>query len=59
MQENIREGVCVCVCMCVRPGHFAVEQKVAQHCKSTIIFEKEKNVNSLNLPIKRQNVRMD
>ena len=39
--------VCVCVCVCVYIytyeyiyellGHFAVKQKVTQHCKSTII----------------------
>ena len=34
--------VCVCVCVCnyVSVGHFAVQQKVTQHCKSTIM---EKN----------------
>ena len=33
--------VCVCVCVCVCMNHFAVQQKLTQHCKSTICqFEK-------------------
>ena len=27
----------VCVCLCVRLGHFAVEQKLAQYYRSTIL----------------------
>ena len=34
--------VCVCVCVCIhtyiKPGHFAAQQKLAQQCKSTILF---------------------
>ena len=29
----------VCVCVCVYLGHFAVQQKLAQNCKSTAIFK--------------------
>ena len=31
--------VCVCVCVCVYewPGHFAIQQKLTEHYKSTII----------------------
>ena len=34
----MRKRVCVCVCVCVRacariePGHFAVHQKLTEHC---------------------------
>ena len=28
--------MCVCVCVCVYLNHFAVQQKLIQHCKSTI-----------------------
>ena len=34
--------VCVCVCLCVRQDHFAVQQKLAQHCKSAIIKQRRK-----------------
>ena len=29
--------VCIYVCVCVYLGHFAVQQKLAQYCKSTIL----------------------
>ena len=45
--------MCVCVCVCVFVcvyicilGHFAVQQKLTKHCKSTII-KKLKNRRSL------------
>lgn len=30
------------ICVCVYPGHFAVQQKFAQHCKSTMFVLPEK-----------------
>ena len=40
MQKRMCVCVCVCVCVCIYIdlNHFAIQQKVAQHCKSTIIF---------------------
>ena len=37
-----RGGVCmyVCVCVCVCMIHFAVQQKLTQHCKSIVLQEK-------------------
>ena len=35
MEDKIRKGICVFVCE--RLGHFAVLQKLALQCKSTII----------------------
>ena len=32
MEENVRKGMYVCVWL----SHFAVQQKLAQHCKSTV-----------------------
>ena len=29
--------MCGCVCVCLRLGHFAVQKKLAQHYKSTIL----------------------
>ena len=55
MEDNVRKRIyiyiyvwlCVCVCLCVIwLGHFAVHQKLTEHCKSTItekikIFKKK------------------
>ena len=32
--------MCVCVCVCIKLGHFAVQQILTEHCKSTIILKK-------------------
>ena len=32
-----KKNMYVCVCVCVFVGHFAVQKKLAEHCKSTII----------------------
>ena len=32
-----KQCVCVCVCVCVYLNHFVVQQKLTQHCKSTIL----------------------
>ena len=37
MEKKIFFKECVCVCVCVRLGHFAVQKKLTQHCKSTIL----------------------
>ena len=29
--------VCVCVCVCIKLGHFDVQQKLTEHCKSSTI----------------------
>ena len=46
MGGNIRKGmyicVCVCVCVWVSLGNFAIQQKLAQHCKPTITLIKIK-----------------
>ena len=34
--------MCVCVCVCVYLNHFALHQKLAQHCKSAILWLKKK-----------------
>ena len=31
------EEDCLCVCVCIQLNHSAVQQKLAQHCKSAII----------------------
>ena len=50
-EDNVKNGVCVCVCVCVcererqrqrqreteRDWVTAVQQKLTQHCKSTIL----------------------
>ena len=41
--------VCVCMCVCVCVCHFAVQEKLVQHCKSTIIKK-----NYLGVPIMAQ-----
>ena len=33
----MRKRMCVCVCVCVYLGQFSVQQKLTEHCKSTII----------------------
>ena len=35
MRTSVWVCVCVCVCVCVRLGHYGVQQKLTQHCKST------------------------
>ena len=36
MEKTMKKNVCVCVCvLCVYLNHFAVHQKLTQHCKST------------------------
>ena len=43
MEDNIRKGTCVYIYIYVRLGHFAAQQKLAQHCKSSILYKlKEK-----------------
>ena len=34
MEDNARKRMCVCVCM---TGHSAVQKKLTEHCKSTVI----------------------
>ena len=42
----------VCVCVCVSLGHFAIQQKLTEHCKSTIIkIKNNKNKNRLLLAL--------
>ena len=36
-KRNVCVCVCVCVCVYTRLSHFAVQQKLAQHCKSTVL----------------------
>ena len=47
----LREKECVCVCVCTYIytwlGHFAVQQKLTEHCKSTIMGEKTYQKKSL------------
>ena len=31
----------ISICMYVRLGHFAVQQKLTEHCKSTIVLKKK------------------
>ena len=38
MEDNMRKRMYVCVWL----GHFAVQQKLVQHCKSTILQLKER-----------------
>ena len=40
MEDNIRKGMYIYV----RLGHFAVQQKLVQHCKSTILQLKNKYI---------------
>ena len=45
MEENTKKNVCVYVCIYIniKLNHFAVQQKLTQHCKSTILqFKKIK-----------------
>ena len=35
-KEYKEECVCVCVCVCVKLNYFDIQQKLTQHCKSTI-----------------------
>ena len=43
IEDNMSRRMCVCVCVCVcararaRLGHFAVQQKIDEHCKPTIM----------------------
>ena len=38
VQKNVKKYMCVCVCVCVyKLNHFVVYQKLAKHCKSTIL----------------------
>ena len=37
MEDNIRKAVCVYIHVFKKLGHFAVQQKLSQDCKSTII----------------------
>ena len=46
MEYNIRKGMC----MYVRLGYFAVQQKLVQHCKSTLLLK-------ICASIKKQNVK--
>ena len=32
-----KKYICLCVCVCVWLGHFAVQQKLTEHCKSTVV----------------------
>ena len=34
--------LCVCVCVCVYLSHFAIEQKLTWHCRSTILQLKKR-----------------
>ena len=34
-REDEKKNMCVCVCLWL--GHFAIEQKRVQHCKSTVL----------------------
>ena len=38
-KEYKKEHICmyICVCVCVELSHFALEQKLTQHCNSTIL----------------------
>ena len=38
MEDNVREEMFIYIGL----GHFAVQQKLAQHCKSTIILKKKR-----------------
>ena len=42
--------VCVCVCVCIWPGHFAVQQKLTQHCKPGVplVAQWVKNLTSIH-----------
>ena len=37
------ENEYMCVCVCVYLSHFAIEQKLTWHCRSTILQLKKKN----------------
>ena len=41
MEGSMRKRMCVCVCVCmdlyIKLGHYAVQKKLIQHCKPTII----------------------
>ena len=41
MDDNIRKGMYESICM---TGHFAVQQKLAQHCQSTVLELKNKKI---------------
>ena len=36
--EKVFKKKNVCACVCIKLNHFAVQQKLAQHCKSTILW---------------------
>ena len=42
MEDNIRQGMCVYIYIYIWLDHFAVQQKLAQHCESTILQQKRK-----------------
>ena len=38
MEDNVRKRMCVCeIYICIWLGHFAVQQKLTEYCKSTLI----------------------
>ena len=44
----MRKRICVCVYICIKLGHFAVKQKLREHCKLTIMkIKNNKNVVSV------------
>ena len=40
MEDNVRKRMCVCVYM--KLGHFALHQKLTEHCEPTIIKKLKK-----------------
>ena len=40
MEDNVIKRIYIYICMYVWLGHFAVQQKLTGHCKSTIIEKK-------------------
>ena len=50
--------MCVCMCVCERLGHFAVQQKLTEHCKSIIIKIRNK-INQINTLKDKKNKKLN